>query len=244
MESRSGISVLYIEDSDSDGELVRHHLTHSNAEGFSLIVKGSLTDGLKTLRAESFGVILLDLSLPDSRGLETLSTLRGVIADTPVIVVTGATEESLGIQAVRLGADDYLPKSDLTAEILSRSILFAIERRRRHFQQANLPTNWVIDGLMVDLERQILSIQDSQGGSILLNVTPIEFRICVLLTRHRGQVLSRGRIVSEVWGPDANEISFRTVDRHVSSLKRKAPLLERNILSVYGAGYSYGPPTN
>lgn len=124
------IAVLLIEDNPGDARLIREQLREATEDTFDLSLANNLQDGLTALQTNNFSMILLDLSLPDSFGLDTLQKVRSVIQDVPIVVLTGFDDQTLGIQAVQMGAQDYLLKNDSHPKLLSRTIRYAIERHR------------------------------------------------------------------------------------------------------------------
>ncbi len=129
MNSNS-ISVLLIEDNPGDARLIREQLREAAETAFEVSLVNSLQQGISTLVEQTFDVVLLDLSLPDSFGLDTLQKIRSVVQDVPIVVLTGFDDQTLGIQAVQMGAQDYLLKNDSHPKLLSRTIRYAIERHR------------------------------------------------------------------------------------------------------------------
>ncbi len=126
------IRVLIIEDNPQDVELLRHALiSRRSDETFEVTVEGLLSAGINTLTgSDKFDVVLLDLDLPDSKGL---GTLRRVLAARPtvaVIILSESTHERLALPVLRMGADDYLMKSAITGGMYPRAICYAVERRR------------------------------------------------------------------------------------------------------------------
>ena len=124
------ITVLLIEDEPGHAEVVKDLLRARENGGFDPVWEQSLSSGLKRLEEGGIDVILLDLSLPDSRGLETFLKVHAHSPETPVVVLTGHDDESLAIGAVRRGAQDYLVKVNVDPELLARSLRYAIERAR------------------------------------------------------------------------------------------------------------------
>jgi two-component system sensor histidine kinase UhpB len=122
------ISVLLIEDNPGDARLIREQLRDAAESTFILNVVGNLEAGLSTLAQQAYDILLLDLSLPDSFGLDTLKTVRTVNQGIPVVVLTGFDDQTLGVQALQMGAQDYLLKNDSHPRLLSRTIRYAIER--------------------------------------------------------------------------------------------------------------------
>jgi PAS domain S-box-containing protein len=120
--------VLLVEDSAVDATLVRGLLRHAGGDPFCVNQARTLAEALRFLSRADTDLVILDLNLPDSIGLETL---RRVVAQSalPIVVLTGA-DEAVGIQAMREGAQDYLPKGQLQAPLLARSVRYAIERHR------------------------------------------------------------------------------------------------------------------
>ncbi len=128
------INLLLIEDNPGDVRLLKSLISEtmqiSPATLIEMSVVGRLSDGLTLLSQRIFDVILLDLSLPDSQGLPTFERTQQVAAKVPIIVLSGLDDESLALQAVRQGAQDYLAKGEVTGYFLFRSIRYAIERKR------------------------------------------------------------------------------------------------------------------
>jgi len=124
------IRVLLIEDDEDDYVITGEFLAEAQGETFNLKWASTLADGLTQLRNGDFDVILLDLTLPDSHGWRTFVDTHSHAPDVPVILLTGTNDESLGVQAVQQGAQDYLVKGNTTTYQLTRAIRYAIERKR------------------------------------------------------------------------------------------------------------------
>ena len=121
-------NILLLEDNLGDAYLFKNFLVVTNAANFQLTHVETLAEAIKYSQEKSFDVILLDLSLPDSQGIETLLTMEEQASNLPIVVLTGTKDEELGIKAVQQGAQDYLVKGQVTQELLVRSIRYAIER--------------------------------------------------------------------------------------------------------------------
>lgn len=135
MGSRT-ISVLLVEDDRDDVVLVRRRLKDS---GIELAVAASVAEAEAHLKAKRFDAMLLDLTLPDSTGLETLAHARRLMPQAPIVVLTGVTAEAVGLWSIREGADDYLRKGTPDMVGLEKSIRYALERefvRRQRTPQA------------------------------------------------------------------------------------------------------------
>jgi two-component system, cell cycle sensor histidine kinase and response regulator CckA len=158
MEERS-IKVLLIEDNPGDARLLQELLEEVTSVQFQLEHVDRLNAGVQYLNAQSLDVILLDLSLPDSQGLETFIQLHHWAAEIPIVVITGLNDETLADRAVQAGAQDYLVKGQVNSDLLARSIRYAIERNRtdqRIREQAAL-LDIATDAILVrDLDSTIL----------------------------------------------------------------------------------------
>ena len=122
------IRILLVEDNPADAQLLREFLAEVENTDFELVRVERLGDALQRLGNERFDVMLLDLSLPDAQGLETVT--RAYKQGAPIVVLTGLDDKTLAINALRAGAQDYLVKGQIAAPLLERSIRYAIERHR------------------------------------------------------------------------------------------------------------------
>ncbi len=137
------IKVLLIEDDPGDARLVREMLSDARGAAFELSHAALLSEGLERLEEGVFDVALLDLSLPDSQGPATFEKVRAVTA-LPVVLLTGLDDEELGLSLLGAGAQDYLVKGRIDAELLARSAMYAIERSR--VENALRAANAELDG--------------------------------------------------------------------------------------------------
>ncbi len=128
------IRVLLIEDDPDDVTLIRHFLSEANEPGpqprFTLKTADRLSGGCKALADEAFDVVLLDFVLPGGVGIEAFAKLKEARAQVPIVVLTGLKDEALAVQAMGLGAQDYLVKGTIDAQLLKRSLIYARERGR------------------------------------------------------------------------------------------------------------------
>ena len=126
------IKVLLIEDNPVDAQLTKDILAEESAEQFDLAHAAQMSEAIQRLRIERFDVVLLDLSLPDAHGLETLNQVQVTTPSVPIVVLSGSDDKALALQAVQKGAQDYLVKGQgqRGGELLARAIRYAIERKR------------------------------------------------------------------------------------------------------------------
>ncbi|MBC7817133.1 MAG: response regulator, partial [Planctomycetaceae bacterium] len=125
--------ILLIEDSEADRVLIGAMLAERPSDEWRVVARATLAEGLGLLRAAEpslpFAAVLLDLSLPDSHGLQTCDSVRQLASGVPIVVLTGDDSEETALEAVQLGAQDYLCKNSLTGDLLRKSLRYAIERK-------------------------------------------------------------------------------------------------------------------
>lgn len=154
MDIKSSINLLMIEDNPGDARLIRELLSESRVLDYQVTWADKLKKGLDFISNNKFDIILVDLSLPDSFGLDTLNSVIMNFSKLPVIVLTGLDNEKIGLEAVKLGAQDYLVKGKLNYENLPRAVNYAIERFR------------IVEELRASEERN-RSITDSASDAII-----------------------------------------------------------------------------
>jgi len=171
-----------VEDNPGDIRLIQEMLTEADENSFHMEHVNRLSTGLERLTHSGIKMILLDLSLPDSHGLNTFTQLHAHASDIPVIILTGLADETLGQIAVREGAQDYLVKGQITSLTLVRAIRFAIERQRLLVE---LNTKSLVDPLtnlynrrafFALADRQIQIANRSQRGLLTLFIDVDNFK--------------------------------------------------------------------
>jgi len=190
-------------------------------------------DGLAAFERGTFEAVILDVMLPDIDGFEVCRTIR-TRAQTPILMLTARGEEMDRIVGLEIGADDYLPKTFSTRELLAR--LRAVIRRstvRRESAPADAP-ELLAGPLRMNLGARVVTMHDKP-----LDVTPVEFDLLACLMRARGRVKSREQLLEEI--RDRNyEVFDRSIDVHISALRKKLgddPKTPRFIRTVRTAGY-------
>ncbi len=175
----TALTVLLVEDNPGDARLIREFLTEAGPDAFRLEVTDRLEAALAHLSAGSAQVVLLDLSLPDSRGLDTFTTLRDSGPNVPILILTGQDDDTLGTIAAREGAQDYLIKGQVTGPTLARAIRYALERHRLMME---LHTRSLVDPLtglynrraFLALAERQLRIADRTGRGLLLMFVDVD----------------------------------------------------------------------
>src|ERR1041385_8081978 len=126
--STKTLKVLLIEDNPGDVRLIKEMFAEAKHAVFEVDSVSRLTDGLARVIESRFDVILLDLSLPDSTGLNTFVTLHGAAEELPVVILSGLNDETTAIECVNAGAQDYLIKGEVNSHLLMRSLRYAVAR--------------------------------------------------------------------------------------------------------------------
>ncbi len=141
------LRVLLVEDNAGDARLLREYLPPSGTACFEIETVARLSQAMDATRARDFDIVLLDLSLPDGSGLDTYTTLAREAPHLPVVLLTGLNDDALALRAVQAGAQDYLVKGQVNESILSRSLLYAVERHRVQSQLKTLSVQDALTGL-------------------------------------------------------------------------------------------------
>jgi len=204
-------------------------------------------DGASALRELSprTDMVLLDLTLPDIDGFEVCRRIRRV-SDTPIIMVTARTRLDARIRGLELGADDYVTKPYDVREVLARIDAVMRRGRGREWDGARAETAEArvrVRGLVVDLARREVRRTTDRTTDLVgavVELTRKEFDLLALLVRQQGSVLTRERILRDVWGSSWKGLG-RTLEVHVASLRRK--LGEPDVVeTVRGVGYRVALP--
>jgi two-component system, OmpR family, alkaline phosphatase synthesis response regulator PhoP len=223
--------VLVAEDDADIANLVRHYLDKA---GFETDVVGSGHDALARVRQRAPDLVILDVMMPGLDGLEVCRALRADVhtAAIPVIMLTAKAEESDRIVGLELGADDYVTKPFSPNEVVAR--VRALLRRTR--RPAAPDTRISYGPLTMDLDRHTVR---ANGDEVRL--TAKEFLLLQYLMEHRGRVLSRDLLLTDVWGYSYTG-GTRTVDVHVRRLREKLPFLSQAIVTIKQFGYKLLEP--
>lgn len=222
--------LLLIEDEEGLVLTLTDRLTSA---GFGIEAARSGTEGLHRALEEGPDLVILDLMLPGMDGLEVCRRLREAGVTAPVLMLTarGALEDK--VDGFRRGADDYLVKPFAMAELLVR--IEALLRRAGRSGQ--LTREEVVFGdVRVDLRAAVIT----RAGEPV-NCSAREFQLLRFFIEHEGEVLSRDRLLREVWGYGFTS-NTRTVDVHIAWLRQKLeplPRTPRHIITVHGMGYRF-----
>ncbi len=222
--------ILMIDDDPKLSRLVREYL---QPLGFSVELAETGSIGLEKTQNGKFDAIILDVMLPEMNGFEVLKEIRKT-SSVPVLMLTALGDESDRIVGLEIGADDYLPKTFSTRELLAR--LRSVIRRsvitREQMQKDD--SEIVIKDLIIRPKTRSVTLNNKT-----LTLTPIEFDLLYYLASAKDRILSRDYLLDEIVGRDY-EVFDRSIDVHISSLRRKLgddPKKPKFIRTIRAAGY-------
>ncbi|MBC1197943.1 hybrid sensor histidine kinase/response regulator [Microcystis aeruginosa BLCCF158] len=152
------IKVLLIEDNLAEARLLKEILKGNEKKEFHLVNVSRLSEAISLLQQTNFDVILLDLTLPDSQGLESLAPLLITAPKLPIVVLTNTNDDNLALAALRQGAQDYLIKREVSLEILTRSLCYAIERKQ--MEEALRESNEALKMSVIERTNQLEKAQE------------------------------------------------------------------------------------
>jgi two-component system, OmpR family, alkaline phosphatase synthesis response regulator PhoP len=229
--TREVARILVAEDDSDIAHLLAHYLQRA---GFEAELVSSGRDVLPRLRKAPPDLLLLDIMLPELDGLEVCRAVRSepATAAIPIIIVTARGEETDRIVGLELGADDYITKPFSPNEVIAR--IRALLRRAHRTGTADGRLTY--GPLSVDVDRHVVRVNDAE-----IRLTAKEFLLLQYLMQHRGRVLSRDLLLSDVWGYSYTG-GTRTVDVHVRRLREKVPFLADAIETVKQFGYKLIEP--
>jgi two-component system KDP operon response regulator KdpE len=219
-------TILVVDDEPAIRRFLR---TSLKGQGFDVIEAASGAEALEQVRSAKPALVVLDLGLPDLDGFEVIRRIRAS-SSLPIVVLTVRAGEREKVEALDLGADDYVTKPFGIGELLAR-VRTAL-RHRLHAEGA--PAVYRHDDLEVDLVRRHVRVNGSE-----MRLSPKEFDLLAYLVRYPGRVITHGQILREVWGPaHMEDVEYLRV--YVRQLRLKLepdPTQPRHILTEPGVGY-------
>jgi two-component system KDP operon response regulator KdpE len=225
-----GPLVLLVEDEDATRSALDRHLT---ARGYRVDGADDVRSALERWEARRPDVIMLDLGLPDRDGMDLIRRVRRE-AETPILVLSARDAEQTKVEALELGADDYVTKPFGTAELLAR--LRALLRRSAG-PAADTVGRISAGPLVLDATRHTVTVDDRS-----VELTPREFEVLRVLLTHQGRLVTRGRLLRAVWG-EAYQGEDHYVHVYVSQIRRKLAAADAGgtlrdlIVTEPGVGY-------
>jgi two-component system, OmpR family, KDP operon response regulator KdpE len=225
MSAAAPLRVLVVDDEPAIRRFLR---TSFKAEGYDIVEEETGEAALAEIRRRSPDLIMLDLGLPGVGGLDVIRQVRGAGSVVPIIVLTSRTDEAGKVEALDLGADDYVTKPFGVDELLAR-IRAALRHRLQ--QEGERPLFHSGD-LTVDLVRRIVTVRGTP-----VKLSPREYDLLRLLIQHAGKVLTHRMMLKEVWGGDADVQYLRIYIRQLRQKIEPDPERPSHILTETGVGY-------
>ncbi len=219
--------ILVVDDEEKIRDIITEYLEF---EGFDYIEAGNGVEAINILKKESIDLVLLDVMMPKIDGIKVLKEIRAK-GNTPVILLTARAEEYDKLFGFELGADDYIVKPFSPREVMARIKAIIARSAPKTTSQENEIIEF--PGLKIDVAGRELYIEGEKK-----QMTPKEFDLLVFLVKNRNVVLTRERILSEVWSYDFFG-DDRTVDTHIKMLRNTLGEYRRYVETVWGVGYKF-----
>lgn len=216
--------ILCVEDSEDTILLLEHAL-----KGHQVVFARTVREALNYVEKDMFDLFLIDIELPDGTGLEFVARLPVNLKDLPILFLSGRQDFSAKVSAFSLGADDFVPKPFHAEELKLR----IDARLRKKAARAGQGGTFTIGDLVCSPQEQRIA---RNGDNKSIELTSLEFRIFRLLTTTPNRIYQREEILNKVWS-GCVAVTDRTVDVHVSNLRKKLTGSKVKIETVIGMGY-------
>ncbi|GHO95401.1 DNA-binding response regulator [Reticulibacter mediterranei] len=231
MDEQSGARILLVDD---EREIIRAIRRSLMTQGYEVFTAESGQEALQAVSDDHPDLIILDLGLPDMSGLEVCQRVRAS-SNIPILILSVHEMEREKVEALDLGADDYVTKPFGLQELLAR-IRVALRRAARPV--SGTAAVITIGPLQVDIDRRYVTVHDQE-----VMLTPTEYDLLKALIQHPGKILTRKMLLTQVWGP-AVDVEPQTHSLHVfiGQLRRKIepdPRHPRFIFTIPGVGYRF-----
>jgi DNA-binding response OmpR family regulator len=228
----TGRRVLVVEDDQAMSVALNHGF---GSEGFEVICAGNGEEGLRKANEAAPDLIILDVMLPRMSGLDLCRKLRAAGDDVPIIMLTARGQEADKVLGLKLGADDYVTKPFSFLELLAR-VETVLRRCGPSVSTDGSVESFQFGDVSVDFRRH-----EATRAGVSIELSAREFLLLAFLVVHRGEVISRDRLLDDVWGYDSMPLT-RTVDTHVAKLRKKIetdPAHPRHLITIHRVGYKF-----
>lgn len=221
------IHVLIVEDDTTIASGLAYSLEQ---EKFTVTLAGTVKEAKAILAEQSFGLCLLDISLPDGNGYEVCRVVKAS-GDVPVIFLTACDDEVNVVMGLDMGADDYITKPFRIRELISRinSVL------RRYHQSAAKANVYYVGDISININEAKV-----HKGSQEIFLTALEYRLLLTFIKNQGQVLSRNQLLEGIWDVSGDFVNDNTLTVYIKRLREKLEDSESIIQTVRGLGYRMG----
>jgi two-component system, OmpR family, alkaline phosphatase synthesis response regulator PhoP len=228
MISRNAINVLVVDDEEDICEILKFNL---EAEGFNVDTVNSSEEAL-TKKLEKYQLFLLDIMMKGASGYKLADDIRKKRSLTaPILFITAKNTENDKLTGFSVGADDFITKPFSIKEVVAR--IKAVMRRSDGINEAvTEPVKIRIEGIELDIERKRLVVDNERE-----DLTPIEFQLLYILMKNPGRIFGRDQILNSIWR-DVN-VTDRTVDVHITRLRKKLGRYGKYLVTRKGYGYSF-----
>lgn len=227
--------ILIVEDESNICSFVR---TILEANGYQVIVATTCQQGIMMVASHIPDLIILDLGLPDRDGLWLIKTVRTTSA-VPILVLSARTLEADKVEALDLGANDYVTKPFGTAELVAR-VRVALRSRRSADSLTAIPGGkFQLEDLVIDYDRRLVTINDTP-----IKLTQTEYNILAFLSEHTGKVMTYSAIIGSIWGR-IDDGSIKKLQVNMANIRKKLgcrPGDNRYIINELGVGYRMQDP--
>ena len=223
--------ILLVEDSSEIHQMVLQSVDSQTLVHWSQ----SLKDARQSVRGKSFELFIIDLGLPDGSGIDLCRQLQESHPKTPIFIFTAETDLAPKVLGFSAGADHYITKPICLLELRAR-IQSCLQKTK---SRSALSDSYQWKEISINKMNQVVTVIEGNASS-LIELTALEFKILLYLASRIGEVIVREDILEFVWGTHVH-VSHRSVDTHISKLRRKlrsaAPLIE----SIHRVGYKFNP---
>jgi DNA-binding response OmpR family regulator len=221
--------ILIVED---DPAILKGLISALNSEGYETVSASDGENGFKLGKTLNIDLIILDVMLPVKDGFEICKDLRKCGINTPILMLTSKKEEIDKVLGLEIGADDYMTKPFSIRELLAR--IKAILRRRSEIEK-NID-EFSFSGINLDFRKM-----EAFKNGVAVKLSALEFKILKYLIEREGEVISRDKLLDDVWGYEAFPTT-RTVDNYILSIRKKIetnPAEPIHILTIHKSGYKF-----
>ncbi|MBB3147448.1 two-component system KDP operon response regulator KdpE [Phyllobacterium trifolii] len=223
--TNSSVKILVVDDEPPIRKLLRLGLS---TQGYNVIEAMNATAAIEQIALAQPDLIVLDLGLPDLSGYELLRRWRDAGSDLPVVILSSRTDEGGIVQALELGADDYITKPFGMNELVAR---IRVALRHRLQQQGERPI-FETGGLSVDLVKRIVKVDGKE-----VKLSPKEYEILRVLVQHAGKALTHRFLLAQVWGGSTDVQYLRVYVRQLRQKIERLPDQPQYITTETGVGY-------